>query len=258
MSENNIRNNLITKVLGKNIICFDEIDSTNTYAKKIAAQNAPHGTLVTAKMQNCGRGRLGRSFISPKDCGAYFSLLLRPQSFSDEILLITSAISVAICRAIDNIADVHTQIKWVNDIYLDGKKLCGILAEAASGSDSHSFDYVIVGVGINVANTTFDDEIKNIATSVKAHSQKNVDIDILIASVINEFEKIYDEIESRSFMTEYKERSCVIGKNVNAIKAGETREVFVEDIDENGALVVVNNMGEREHINSGEISIRFN
>ncbi len=257
ISQSQIEKYLTTSVLGKKIYVFDCIDSTNSYAKKLAADGVEDGALIVANQQSAGRGRLGRSFFSPKGAGVYFSLLLRPKTGINEALLITSAISVAVCRAIDTLAQVKTEIKWVNDIYLGGKKLCGILTEAASGSNSRGVDYVVAGVGINVTNDAFPDEIKDIATSISAHSDVKVERDKLIAAVINEFEKIYNDIENRMFMQEYKARSCVIGKSVYAIRAGVSREVFVDDIDDDGALVVTNENGEAEHINTGEISIRF-
>ena len=243
--------------LVKKIYLLDTIDSTNSFAKQIASEKECEGILVIANHQTAGRGRMGRSFFSPEDSGAYFSVLFRPKNTADEVLLITSAIAVAVCRAIDKTANVKTEIKWVNDIYLGDKKLCGILTEALSGRRNNEIEYVVVGVGINIKNDAFPPEIADIATSVSSHSDTKIDKEILIAEVIKEFEKIYEKAETRDFIKEYKARSCVIGKKVNAIRAGISREVFVKDIDENGALVVTNEKGETEHINSGEISIRF-
>lgn len=247
---------LNTSTLGQKIYVLDTVDSTNNYAKRLAAEGECEGTLVTAKHQSAGRGRLGREFISQRDAGVYFSLLLRPTMCIDEALLLTSAAAVAVCRAVDALAGVRTEIKWVNDVCLGGKKLCGILTEAASGFESGGIEYVVVGIGINVANVPLDDTIKSIATSILANTDKTINKNELIACVVNELEKIYRTIGSREFMSEYRERSCVIGRTVNAIRAGVSREVFAEGIDDDGALVVINENGEREHISSGEVSIR--
>lgn len=257
LSEARIKKFLHTDFFGKTMYVFDSIDSTNVRAKSLAASGAPHGTLVAADMQTAGRGRLGRSFFSPQGAGVYFTLVLRPDFGADSALLITSAAAVAVCRAVDKIASVSTQIKWVNDIYLDGKKLCGILTEAVSNFESGEVEFLAVGIGINVTNDAFPDELSDTATSVSVHTQVKPDRCELIAQVLNEFEKIYKTLEKREYMEEYRERSCVLGKRVYALRAGTKREVFVKGIDDDGALIVKNEKGEAERINSGEISIRL-
>lgn len=247
---------LNTSILGQKLYVLDTVDSTNNYVKKLAAEGESEGTLVVAKHQSAGRGRMGREFVSQKDTGVYFSLLLRPTLCIDEALLLTSAAAVAVCRAVDALAKVRTEIKWVNDVYLGGKKLCGILTEAASGFESGGVEYVVVGIGINVANVPLDETIKSIATSISDNTDKRINSSELIACVVNELEKIYKNIGTREFMSEYRERSCVIGKRVNAIRAGVSREVYAEGIDDDGALIVINENGQREHISSGEVSIR--
>lgn len=252
--EEKISQYLNTKHFGREVHIFEQIDSTNNYAKKIASEGAPHGSLVIAEMQNAGRGRLGRSFFSPKDSGIYFTLIIRQALMQQTALLITTAISVAVCRAIDRMAGVITEIKWVNDIYLCGKKICGILTEGVSDAKGET-KYVVVGVGINVLENSFPGEIKDIATSILNHSDRQIDRNELIAQIMNEFEKIYENIVSRSYMKEYRQRSIVIGREVYAVRGDEKRRVFVEDIDDDGALVIRGENG-AEKINSGEISIR--
>ena len=262
-SDNISKENIIKYLSGDMFACdihiLDSVDSTNNYAKKLASSGAPHGSVVIAKKQTAGRGRLDRSFYSPSDAGVYLSIVLRPEFDVERILLITAAASVALCRAIDFVAHMNTEIKWVNDIYLKGKKLCGILAETNS-SNIGSVDYIILGIGINVTNNAFPPDIKDVATSLLMNTDIQIDTNLLIAQVLNEFEKVYADIcadNIKGIMDEYKKRSCVIGKKVKAICAGKEREVFVCDIDDFGALVVKNEEGQYEKISSGEISIRF-
>ena len=257
LSELKIKSFLHTESFGREMYIYESTDSTNMRAKELAASGAPHGTLFAADMQTAGRGRLGRSFFSPSGSGVYFTLLLRPDFDTDSALLITSAVAVAVCRAIDKIAEVNTQIKWVNDIYLNKKKICGILTEASSNFESGGVEFIVVGIGINVTNEAFPPEISDTATSIGANSNETIDRCRLIAEILNEFENIYRSLNKREYMEEYRKRSCVINKKVKAIKAGISREVFIENIDDSGALIVKNKNGETEKINSGEISIRF-
>ncbi len=259
ISKENIIKYLSGKIFSCDIHILDSVDSTNNYAKMLAKNDAPHGSVVIAKKQTFGRGRLGRSFYSPSDAGVYLSIILRPEFDIERILLITAATSVALCRAIDSVAHTKTEIKWVNDIYLNKRKLCGILAETISNNVG-SVDYIILGVGINVTNDAFPPDIKDIATSLLMNTDIQIDRAFLIAQVLNEFEKVYADIcadNIKGIMDEYKKRSCVIGKKVKAICAGKEREVFVCDIDDFGALVIKNEEGQCEKISSGEISVRF-
>ena len=258
-SLNEIKKHLVSTSLGEDIHIFDTIDSTNKYAKTIAESGAKHGSVIISDMQTAGRGRLGREFFSPKGAGVYISVILRPKFDMDKILLFTSASAVAVCRALDKIVSIKSKIKWVNDIYLNNKKLCGILAESVCNTHNGGAEFIVIGVGINVANSAFPSAIQNIATSIEGETGKIIDRNLLVANIINEFEKIYLNIEHNNydFMKEYRQRSCIIGKKVNALCGSTSREVFVEDIDDNGALIVKNENDSIERIASGEISIRF-
>ena len=257
LSEYSILRQLETEELGKKLHLLFSVDSTNNYAKTLAASGAPHGTAVVAEMQTGGRGRLGRSFLSPAGAGMYLSVILRPQGGTDHALLITSAAAVAVCRAVERFVDTQAQIKWVNDVYLEGKKLCGILTEAVSDLESGDVEYAVVGIGINLTCDAFPPELKEIATSLSEHGWEKPECAALIAAVLYELEQVYQKLDTAEFMEEYKRRSCVVGKRVNAIRAGVSRAVLVKDIDQTGALIVETEEGQTERINSGEISIRF-
>lgn len=261
MSE--VKKELIEKTLEDigitgNIIFFDEIDSTNNVAKQLAIQKIESNTLVVAKRQSCGRGRLGRSFMSLGN-GIYFSVILRPDSSVENSLKITSGAAVAVRRVLSKYCD-DVKIKWVNDIYISEKKVCGILTEAAS-SDGGTLDYVVVGIGINVfgRHEDFGDELSDIVTTLEENTNSLLDKNLLIASVYKELLDIISELDSfNSVMDEYRKHNIIIGKSVYIIRGDEKRLAEVIDIDNEGSLIAVDEATkEQMRISSGEVSIRF-
>ena len=232
---------------------FHSTDSTNKRASALALEGACHGTCVIAGHQTAGRGRLGRSFYSPERQGIYLSVILKPDFDISKAVLITAAASVATSRAIQTVCGVHPQIKWVNDLYLDGKKICGILTEAITDFESGQITNIVVGIGINCSCEDFPDEIQGIAGGIPGSYSKNA----LAAEVVNQLLDIASNIEARDFIDEYRQSSMVIGKNINVIKTGrEPVAAFAEDIDSNGALIVRYPDGTREALTTGEVSIR--
>ena len=233
---------------------FHSTDSTNKRASALALEGACHGTCVIAGHQTAGRGRLGRSFYSPERQGIYLSVILKPDFDISKAVLITAAASVAASRAIQTICGVRPQIKWVNDLYLDGKKICGILTEAITDFESGQITNIVVGIGINCSCEDFPDEIQGIAGGIPGSYSKNA----LAAEVVNQLLDIASNIEARDFIDEYRQSSMVIGKNINVIKTGrEPAAAFAEDIDNNGALIVSYSDGTREALTTGEVSIRL-
>lgn len=230
------------------ITFFETTDSTNLRLKEEA--NASEGqAVIIAENQTAGRGRLGRSFFSPSHSGIYMSLLLRPDHNTD-IGLITAYTAVAVCEALETVCDYKFEIKWVNDIIKKGKKVCGILAESCV--EQGELKYIIVGIGINAYTPEegFPEEIENIATSIFDAPVEN-GRNRIIAEIINRFYS-YD----KNFLTDYKNRSCVVGKEVYVHKRGETKEAFAFDIDEKCNLWVRYKDGSEEALSFGEISVR--
>lgn len=230
--------------------------STNAVAADLADNGAPHGTSVFARHQTAGRGRLGRSFVSPDDSGIYMSIVLKPDDFNP--VLITTAAAVAVCRAIEKICGCNPQIKWVNDIYLEGKKVCGILAEAVTDHKTGQITHIILGIGINCRNDAIPPELKNIAGAVEG----NYSINHLAAEVLNQVISLVSDPQADRFINEYKTRSMVIGKTVTVHKGGLIPgkpgvPARVLDIDNTGGLVVIYTSGQRETLSTGEISIRL-
>ena len=237
---------------------FETIDSTSTYAKKLAESGAEHGTAVIALQQTGGRGRLGRSFHAPAGTGIYMSLILKTEADFSKAMLVTTAASVAVCRAIRKVCGAYPQIKWVNDIYLNGKKVCGILTEAVTDPDTGLPQAIVAGIGINCSTESFPENLQEIAGAVEGDYSPAQ----LAAQVTNELLQLTDDLDPGSFIGEYREHSMVIGKTVKVYKGGYSPDAAginarVLDIDDSGGLRVIYSSGECETLSSGEISIRL-
>lgn len=257
---------------------FKTVESTNLTAKKMALDGAPAGTVVIAEEQTKGRGRMGRSFYSPPAGGIYMSFILAPRFDVSKSVLITTAASVAVCKAIEEATGISCRIKWVNDIYKDEKKICGILTEAVTDFESGHIEYIVLGIGINynTPKSAFPKDISGVAGSLfeDAFAQKisrnakpadGITRNRLIAEVINQVLAINERLESRDFIPEYKRRSFVLGKEILIIPtAGPDGERSLKDgipatavdIDGDGGLVVRHTDGSLQTLNTGEVSIR--
>lgn len=243
--------------LGCKVIVLDEVDSTNNYAKKLAAQGALHGTVVAAERQTGGKGRLGRSFSSPKGTGLYMSVIIRPECSVETASLITSAVSVAAAEAVEELCGGRVDIKWVNDLYINGRKICGILTEASLGMEMKSLDYAVIGIGINVRSVKdiFDTELLQRATSIEDETGNIISRNRLCAEVINRLEIVLSQLESRSYLAEYRRRELLTGHDITASVGGETITAKATGIDDNANLVVRTEDGRERHLGSGEANL---
>lgn len=236
------------------LVCFaDEIDSTSSEMRRWA-ESGGEGTpvLMVAEKQTAGRGRLGRSFYSPSDTGIYMTLLLENGKDFRITTGLTPAAAVAVLRGTDRLTRKKTQIKWVNDILLDGKKIAGILAESFSVGEKQ---YVSIGIGVNVNTKDFPEDIQGIAGSIG----KRVDRVKICESIACE---LYDLCRcasggDRSYMKEYRERSAVLGKRVTFVKDSITSEGVATEIDDDGSLLVTLDNGETVTLSGGEITLRL-
>lgn len=237
------------------------INSTNTYVKELAVNGKKEGIVVIAEEQTSGRGRFSRKFYSPKGSGIYMSILLRPTLHASNSYLITSSAAVAICNAIDSISNKETNIKWVNDIYLDNKKVSGVLTEASLDFESGLIDFAVLGIGINVFKPEggFDKEIENIATSIfDEETVKSGDIrSKLIAKILDNFLDFYKNIEDKNFLEAYKKKSLLINKEVNILSKNSTEKATVLDIDNECRLKVKLQDGSIKLLSSGEVSLKL-
>lgn len=239
-----------------NVKIYPELISTNQTAKELAANGAEEGTLIIAEHQTGGRGRLGRSFFSPAGTGLYFSLVLRPTLSPEDTVLITSAAAVAVCEAIEATIGIETQIKWVNDIFINGKKVCGILSEAVLRSNGSGMEYVILGIGINLVSPKngFPDDIKNIAGSVTECVEKDT-ANGIVAETVNRFWGFYNDIRAREYLKGYRERLLLKGQNITYILNGNKNMGEVMDIDDNFRLKIKKPDGNTEFLSSGEVTV---
>ena len=235
------------------------VTSTNTLLREMAAAGVPEGTVLAAAEQTAGRGRQKRSFYSPEGHGAYFSLLLRPESQTRDCALITSAAAVAAARAIEEIIGVNVGIKWVNDLYAQGKKVCGILTEAVFGMESGFVESAVLGIGINITKPEngFPPEIADIAGALTDRTRgAGGERCRLIAAALDNFWGYYRNLAAREFLDEYRARSIVPGENIYVISDESRRPALAIAIDDNCGLIVRFEDGETATLNSGEVSIK--
>ena len=258
LSVRGIRSRLSEDCAGLRPEVFVSVGSTNTLCNEKAKSGEAEGYVAVAGAQTAGRGRRGRSFYSPAGTGIYMSLLLRPHGLTgDQVLGLTTMAAVAVSESIEALSGKKAEIKWVNDIFVDGKKVCGILSEAMYEVPSGALQCVIVGIGINAyaPEAGFPPEISESAGCV--FDKPEVDLkNSLVAEVLNRFMKYYDDPKSDAVYDEYRTRSMVIGKDVKVLKKDSALKAHVLDIDRDCGLVVRYPDGTEEVLNSGEISIR--
>lgn len=235
-----IRNNLR---FNADVRAYDVIDSTNLEAKRLLLSGVRSPALIVADAQTAGRGRLGRSFDSPRGAGVYMSLILKP---AGDMVSVTTKTAIAVARAIEALTGIAPDIKWVNDLYVNGRKICGILAETVSNVPG-----VVIGVGVNMLKREFPDDIRNTAGALDTHEHR----ERMIAAIANE---MHDIIElGGEYMHEYRRRSLVIGKRIAYTQNGATQAATALDIDDNGGLIVRLDNGDTRTLSTGEISLRL-
>ena len=238
------------------LLWYDRIDSTNAKAKELACSGAAHGTCILAGSQSAGRGRIGRSFSSPEGMGVYLSLILRPNCPPEQLMHLTCAVAVAMCKAVEQAAGIRPGIKWINDLVIGKRKLGGILTELSI--QNGMVDYAIVGIGINCRQLEpdFPRELQSIATSLRLAAGKEIDIHVMAAAMIRQLWQLELFTGKEALMNAYKENCITLGQDVQLLQAGQIRYGKATDLDENGCLVVDFPDGSRETIGSGEASIR--
>jgi biotin--[acetyl-coA-carboxylase] ligase len=233
--------------------------STNALVREKANQGRPEGCVIVACEQTDGRGRYGRQFFSPIDSGVYLSLLLRPTAYSpQQATCLTAAAAAAMCQAIEAVTGQQPGIKWVNDIFLHGKKVCGILTEAAVGLETGALDYMVLGAGVNLYPPVkgFPEEIQPIAGSVLERSCPEAK-NRLVGEFLNRFWDFYTHPECRTYLEDYRSRSLAIGQNVTVLSAGRAVSAYAYGIDDDFRLLVRYENGDTEALSYGEIRIQL-
>ena len=252
LDEKKIKSELLALGIDIPVVFYDLTDSTNTRAKEFAksrpeSERSP--VLFVASKQTAGRGRLGRSFVSSGG-GIYMSLLIYPDECGFDATRATTKAAVSVCRAVDALANVKAEIKWVNDVYLGGKKLSGILCEGEI-DQSGKIAYLVVGMGINIYKNAISEEIFDIATSIEHESKTVPSSSKLTAEIVREM--LYF---NGSLFDEYKSRSMVIGKSVRVVKPTEQYEATVLDLNEDFSLSLERG-GKTERLFTGEVSLKI-
>lgn len=262
-----LNSSLFTIPIINNVLYYDTLDSTNNKAKELARRGSVDGTLVVARSQTAGKGRLGRSFTSVSQDGLYFSLMLRPDVSPEHLSGITLVAALAVSKAIDDVANVNTSIKWPNDIYLNNKKLVGILTEAGP-------NYVVIGIGVNVNTKSFAADIADTATSLFLETRKAINKEELLKSILKQLSDLYENFinhNNLSFMVQdYNERLGSLGKEVfiipqqrsldcknpSKLDTSDLTPILCLGMDELGNLKCQDQENELHYVNSGEVSLR--
>ncbi len=254
----------VQRYLGPDCQAFDltvlpSVGSTNAWVRERADQSAPEGCTLIAGEQTAGRGRFGRSFFSPGDTGVYLSILLRPTHCPlPQVSQLTALAAVALCRAIAAVSGKEPRIKWVNDVFLEGKKVCGILSEAAFGMESGTLEYAVLGVGMNVypPKDGFPPELASLAgwiLDAPVEDGKNR----LAGEFLRRFRELYTAPAPEDAIREYRDRSLVIGRSLTVTLGTETRAAQALDIDDQCRLVVRFDDGTTQTLSYGEVQIRL-
>lgn len=229
---------------------YDETDSTNNQAKRLISSYSGENLLVCAGRQTAGRGRQGKSFYSPEGTGIYMSLVIHPGSSLQNAVTATTAAAVAVCKAIERLTDIKPEIKWVNDVYVNGKKICGILTEAVTDFESGTVSSVIIGIGVNITTKDFPSDVEN-AGALNASIGRSE----LIAEIADELMETALGNYS-AFIDYYRRHSMIIGREITFFENGTATGATALEIDETGGLVVKTENGEMRTLKSGEITIR--
>ena len=236
-----------------------EVRSTNLLLREKAIAGCPEGTVLIAGMQTEGRGRMGRRFFSPSNTGIYMSLLLRPVQISAEIgLRLTTMAAIAACDAIEEVSGNSAMIKWVNDLYMQNRKVGGILTEGTVSVETGQMESVVLGIGLNVyaPDGGFPRELQNIAGAVFSETQNNGK-NRLAAAFLNRFFRLYRSGDFLSYTSEYRRRSIAVGRLISVLSSAGMRSAYAVDVDPECRLVVRYEDGTEEHLSSGEISIKL-
>lgn len=243
---------LNTKIIGRELLCFEALDSTMDMCYELGMKNRPEGTVVCAETQKKGRGRMGRNWSSPRQKGIYFSVLLRPRISAIEAPKLTILAAVAVAAAIKGFTGLTPSIKWPNDILIDDKKICGILTEMQAEQDLIKF--VVIGIGINVNADKSDLPPK--ATSIKEEKDVEVSRTELFKETLREIERYYTLFQSKGFSPiarEWKAQASILGHRIKILSQNRSIEGEAIDLDSDGSLLVRKDSGFIEKILSGDV-----
>ena len=249
-----------THIVGREVRWLEETDSTNLDCRRAAGAGAEEGLAVLARAQRAGRGRRGRNFQSTRDQGLYLSVLLRPKDFTPELSNLTAWVAVAVCEGVEEFCGVRPQIKWINDIILNGKKLGGILTELGLEPGTGKPDHIVVGIGLNVGHSRedFEPELRDMATSLSLELGQAPDIAGLAGAVLCALDRMYARFPhgKEEYLDAYRAGCVTTGKRVQVITPASREEGFALGVDDDFHLVVELDGGARRALSAGEVSVR--
>ncbi|MBI4641400.1 MAG: biotin--[acetyl-CoA-carboxylase] ligase [Candidatus Tectomicrobia bacterium] len=254
----NLQLNLSTTLIGKRFYHYDEVTSTNDIAIDFASLGVEEGSVVIAESQTKGKGRLGKSWISPSGVGLYFSIILNPSLPLKQIPLLTLAAGVAAARAIAEITHLRVFLKWPNDIMIGGKKAGGILAEARIEGDTIKVVVIGIGVNVNTPLSQFPEEVREHSTSLSKEASREIDRSLLLAKILETFDGIYLKVinqEHDEILQAWRTLSNTLGEEVLIQSGSERIEGKAVDIDWDGSLLVRTEKGTLEKVASGEATV---
>lgn len=258
MTEAELGSCIRSKWMGKKLFYLPQTDSTNNQAKRLAEEGYPNGTLVVAESQTAGKGRRGRSWSSPAGNSIYMSILLRPDIPPHCASMVTLVTGMAAAQAVRQVTGLEAQIKWPNDLVIDGKKICGILTEMSA--EMEGIHYIVTGIGINVNQQDFPEEIRQVATSLYIESKKQISRSAVIAAVMEWFEQYYEtflQTKDLSLLKEEYERMLANQeKEVLVLDGAGEYKGICKGIDAQGRLLVSLPDGSERRVLSGEVSVR--
>ena len=247
-----------TKWAGQNLICLDSIDSTNDYIKKLAEEGAPHGTLAVADYQSGGKGRRGRSWVTPHGSAIAMSILVRPKLAPEKASMMTLVAGMAVAKSVKEVTGLDVKIKWPNDVVINKKKTTGILTEM--GMSEGKISYVVVGIGINLNMESFPEELAYKATSLKIECGHEINRDEIAAALLFYFEQYYEKFEQTHnlgfLIEEYNNHLVNRGKEVLIKEKDGEYTGISRGINDKGELLVEKKDGNCVEIFSGEVSVR--
>ena len=249
-----IARGLQTRWAGRQIVYLPSVDSTNRRARQLAAEGAPHGTLVIADEQTAGRGRRGRGWISPAGEGVFMSLILRPQSHPSEVARLSMQTALAVALSIAQTTGLDARIKWPNDIVCGGRKVCGMLLEM--NADEQAVHDVVAGIGINVHQTQFAPEIAQTASSLDLLSGKRVCRAALVRAFLEAFERTEALAAQGALMDAYRARSATLGQRVQVIAPAGSFTGTALEVTDSGSLIVEDEEGQRREVLAADVSVR--
>lgn len=254
LSEDAVNKLLKNKIIGKHFTLLNSVGSTNDYLKNLNCEN---GTVVAARQQIKGKGRLGRTWLCNQDEGLTFSLLLKPKITPSEVSAVTPLTGLAVCKALRNFIGINCKIKWPNDIIVGRKKLAGILTEM--NTDNNTVNFIVIGIGVNVSQTSFCDKISDKATSVFMETGKDINKNEILCCILEQIEKTFIENNlelTHSALNEYSDLCATLGRNISFLHNGKIIKGIAVGIAENGELKVMLTDGNVCSINSGEVTVQ--